>query len=352
MHRHRLATGGRERDGEGGRGGRGRATGARHDRELKLHRLERIDLGRIHRLPIVGQDAAGVARVRIPRPIGPADPLLARLQVVRAIAVQIPLQIVDHLGIPGPIARRRQSAPEFPEQNGRGARAREIAPIFVPHGRQVVGIARVAEIGLREDARRIVVGGVDKPAGRVQPHRRRPGVGEVATPPVTSRRGPLDALHDHQQAGVGGKHGVACPLGGQPPVIDTAVAPGGGAVRLVVEIDANNRRVAHISRCQHREVADPRALRISGRVPEAGGVGTVARIGAVVIQEDLEPNLPGIGHDRIHDLQAALPLQIGVLREVDAVGCASGVEELVAVGQADRVEAERLHLVHHLPVAT
>ena len=70
-----------------------------------------------------------------------------------------------------------------------------------------------------------------------------------------------------------------------------------------------------------------------------------------MIEEDLEPDLAGIGHDLVHDLQAALPLQVGVLREVDAVGRASRVEELVGVGQADRVEAERLHLIHHLLVA-
>ena len=211
-----------------------------------MHRLEGIDLGRIHRLPIIGQDAAGVARVGIPRPIGPADPLLARLQVVRAVAIEIPLQIGDHLGIPGLVAGGGQFAAEFTQQHRRDAGAGEIAPVFVPHARQVVGIAGVAEIGLREDARRVIVRGVDQPAGGVQPHRRGAGIREIAAPPVTPRGGFLDTLHDDQQVGVGGEHGVATPLGGQSPVVHAAVAPGGGSVRLVVEIDADDGRVARI----------------------------------------------------------------------------------------------------------
>ena len=71
-----------------------------------------------------------------------------------------------------------------------------------------------------------------------------------------------------------------------------------------------------------------------------------------MVEDHLEPDLAGIGHDRVHDLQTTPPLQVGVLAEVDAVGLAAGVEELVAVRQADRVEAERLHLIHHLPVAS
>ena len=121
-------------------------------------------------------------------------------------------------------------------------------------------------------------------------------------------------------------------------------------MRLVVEVDADHRRVACIAGGEHREVADPLALGIRGRVPEAGRIGTVAGLRAVVVEEDLEPDLAGIGHDLVHDLQAALPLQVGILRVVDTVGRAARVEELVAVGQTDRVEAERLHLIHHLLV--
>ena len=195
------------------------------------------------------------------------------------------------------------------------------------------------------------MGRIDEPAWSVQSHRRRPGIRQIAAPPVAARGGGLDALHDHQQVGIGGEHGVATPLRGQPPVVDAAIAPGGRPVRLVVEIDADDRRVARIAGGQHREVADPLALGIGGRVPETGGIGTVAGFRAMVIEEDLEPDLVGVGHDLVHDLQTALPLQVGVLRVVDAVGSAAGVEELIGVGQADRVEAERLHLIHHLLVA-
>ena len=120
---------------------------------------------------------------------------------------------------------------------------------------------------------------------------------------------------------------------------------------LVVEVDADDGRVSRIAGGQHGQIADPFAFGIRGRVPEARGIGAVARLGAVMIEEDLEPDLAGVAHDLVHDLQTILPLQVRVFVEVDAIGSAPRIEELIAVGEADRVEAERLHLIHHLLVA-
>ncbi len=103
-------------------------------------------------------------------------------------------------------------------------------------------------------------------------------------------------------------------------------------MRFIVEIDADDGRVARIAGGQHRQVADPLALGIRGRVPEAGRIGAVACFRAVVIEEDLEADLARVGHDLVHDLQAALPLQVGILVEVDAVGRAARIEELITVG--------------------
>ena len=71
----------------------------------------------------------------------------------------------------------------------------------------------------------------------------------------------------------------------------------------------------------------------------------------MVIQKDFETDLSGVGHDLVHDLNPVQALQVGILVEIDAVGRTAGIEQLIAVGQADRIEAQRLHLIHHLLVA-
>ena len=70
-----------------------------------------------------------------------------------------------------------------------------------------------------------------------------------------------------------------------------------------------------------------------------------------MVENHPQADLAGVVHDRVHHLEAVAALEFGVLEEVDAIRGARGIEELVAVGQPDRVEAERLHLIHHLTVA-
>ena len=67
-----------------------------------------------------------------------------------------------------------------------------------------------------------------------------------------------------------------------------------------------------------------------------------------MIENDAQPDLPRIGDDLVHNLQAALPSQIGVLREVDSLRNAAGIEQLIGKWQTNGVEAKLLHLVHHV----
>ena len=164
-------------------------------------------------------------------------------------------------------------------------------------------------------------------------------VRQVAAPPVVARGGPFDALHDHQQVRVGREHGITGPLRRQPPVVRAPVAPRGRPVRLVVKVDADHGRGSRVASREQREVRDPGALGIGRGVPEAGAVGTVARLRAVVVEDDPQADLAGIGHDPVHHLEAVEPLEVGILREVDAVRQAGRCEQLVAVGQTDGVEA-------------
>ena len=100
-------------------------------------------------------------------------------------------------------------------------------------------------------------------------------------------------------------------------------------MRFVVQIGADDRRVAGVARRQHRPIADPTAFGIGRGVPQSRFVGAVAGVGAMMIEHDPQADLPGVVDDLVHDLQAAQPLQIGILREVDAVGRAAGVEQLI-----------------------
>jgi hypothetical protein len=68
---------------------------------------------------------------------------------------------------------------------------------------------------------------------------------------------------------------------------------------------------------------------------------------AVMVEHDPQSDLAGVVDDLVHDLQAVETLQVGVFREVDAVGGAARIEQLIGVGQSNGVEALLLHLVHH-----
>ena len=195
------------------------------------------------------------------------------------------------------------------------------------------------------------MGGVDQPPGDIEHDRPVLHAHEVAAPPVVLVVVRLDAFDEDQPVRVGGQHGIAGPLGRRGPVGCGIAAPGRRPVRLVVQIGADHGRIAGIVPGQHRPVGDPLLLGVSALVPQPVGVGASPGAGAMVIEDDLQADLAGIGHDLVHDLQAGEAGQIRVLAEVDAVGRAAGVKQLVGEGQTDGVEPQIRHLLHHLLVA-
>src|SRR5258708_40075548 len=110
-----------------------------------------------------------------------------------------------------------------------------------------------------------------------------PGAHEVASPPVILVLVRLDALYHDQPGRVDGQDGIATPLGRQPPVGRLhAAAPGRLAMRLVMEIGANDGRVVVVVLGEHDPVADPTRLGQAVGVPQGRlRVG----VGAVLVEE-------------------------------------------------------------------
>src|SRR5262245_34261699 len=67
----------------------------------------------------------------------------------------------------------------------------------------------------------------------------------------------------------------------------------------------------------------------------------------MAIQEHAQPDLAAVGDYLVHDLQSAQSLQIGVQVEINPVWRAARVEELIAIGEPQRVIAEALYLIEH-----
>ena len=139
------------------------------------------------------------------------------------------------------IACRGQIAPKLPQEHRCFARAKQGAPVLVPNGWQIIGIARVAKILLCIDARGIVVRRVHQPVRGIESHRKGSSIGEIAAPPVASRSSDLNALDDDEEIRICRQHGVAASLGSQSPIVGCAIAPRCGTVRFIVQIDADQR---------------------------------------------------------------------------------------------------------------
>src|SRR5262249_56498987 len=106
---------------------------------------------------------------------------------------------------------------------------------------------------------RVVVQRVDDAVGDIQDDGELAGPHQVSAPPVALAVVVLDPLDEDQPVRVGLEYGVAGPLGGQPPVGgQVAVAPAGYAVRLIVQIGADDRRVAGVALRLLYPVFDPR----------------------------------------------------------------------------------------------
>jgi len=102
--------------------------------------------------------------------------------------------------------------------------------------------------------------------------------------------GGLDGAVDEDGAALRGE----APVGGH-----VAAAPGGVAVRLVVQIEANHRGIPFVARGQHLPVADPARFGVCAGVPERR---LPADIGTVAIEDDAQPARSRCVHDRIQHL--------------------------------------------------
>ena len=173
---------------------------------------------------------------------------------------------------------------------------------------------------------------------------------QVAAPPGGLVVVLLHAFHDDQPIGVGGQHGVAAAFSGLVPVGGgVAVAPAGGALGFVEQVGADHRAVARVAARQHGPVVDPALLgvvAVAGDVPHVLAE-VVVSLRRVAVQDHAQADLAAVGDDLVHALDGGQPLQVGVLREVDAVGGHARAQHLVGEGQAQGVEAQALHLIEH-----
>ena len=75
----------------------------------------------------------------------------------------------------------------------------------------------------------------------------------------------------------------------------------------------------------------------------------LARIRAMPVEDDPQPDLPAVGDNSIHDLQGieSLEFRIRSLVEIDTIRHAPGIECLVTERKTNGVESEALDLVEH-----
>ena len=301
-------------------------------------------LGRVHGRPVVQQDAARVVRCRVPVPVGPTDALLARA----GCGV---VHVGDKLGHPRLVPWRLQGRSELADQDRGGAGLIQVAPGGVPQRRQVVRVAGGIEPLLVGDGRRVVVRGINQLVGHVERDGVRLRAAQVAAVPVGLAARGLHALDQQQPIRVDHLDGIAGARGGGGPVGCGAVAPGGGVMRLVRQVGGDDGGVAGVMGGQRLPGADPLRLGVAAVHPQSVGVGVAAGSAAVVVQDDLQADGPGICHDPVHHLRPGQPSQVRVDAVVDAGRHGAGLEQVEREGQADRVEPDLGHLVHHGLVA-
>ncbi len=105
-----------------------------------------------------------------------------------------------------------------------------------------------------------------------------------------------------------------------------AAAPAGGAVRLVVQVDADHGGLFGVAGGKHRP--GRRSSVASGSRWSYQSADSARRQSrAMAVQDDLQADLAGVVDDLVHDLQAGEALQVGVHVEVDAVWNAAGLED-------------------------
>src|SRR5258706_1632503 len=204
--------------------------------------------------PIVLKDATGIARVRVPCPVGITD----------AAGVKEG----DESALPyagGIVARGAPS--EFSQKHGCDIVCLQVSPVFLPDDRQVVRKVRCAKPLLWVDLGPVVVRRIDEFVRLREGYRKHLGTLKVTAPPVEVTMILLDAFHDDKPLWIDGQDGVAHPLGSHAPVCaGIAVAPGCGAVWLVGQVSADDGVIAPVVAGKYDPIIEPAALGALGGV--------------------------------------------------------------------------------------
>ncbi|BFO18644.1 hypothetical protein SHKM778_50320 [Streptomyces sp. KM77-8] len=166
--------------------------------------------------------------------------------------------------------------------------------------------------------------------------------------PVDGDAGPVDALDDDEEVGVGlREEPVAEVLGGAEPVVVVAEAPVGVvpdvAADLVVEVRAHDTLVVPVAAGHEQPVVLP--LRGGpARVPALVAVHSAAPTGGVgvVVEDDREAGVGESAHDGVVHLERGAPPQAGVGGDGVVGDGARVVDHLVGEGQPDAVDPELL----------
>ena len=86
----------------------------------------------------------------------------------------------------------------------------------------------------------------------------------------------------------------------------------GLTMRLVVQVGRNDRGIALVALGQHHPVIDPVLFGKGAVVPQAVLVRAIARMAAMMVQDDPHPELPRIIDDPVDDFEARQPGQIRI----------------------------------------
>src|SRR4051794_2955900 len=83
---------------------------------------------------------------------------------------------------------------------------------------------------------------------------------------------------------------------------------------LVSQVSTDNCRVVQVTSGERFPISNPGRLRVSVGIPKPVRLGTVAGFRAVIVQDNSQPELPGVSDDLVHNLKRIQALQIGVYR--------------------------------------
>ena len=297
----------------------------------------------MHGAPVVLEHAAGITRVGVPGPVGPADALL----------LDVRGELVDPASLDGVGADVLGA--ELADQDRCNALLLDVAEALLPAVGEDRGHVRIREPRLGEDARAVLMRRVDDAVGDGEADRVGADALEVAAPPVAvelipARDGAFNALDDDQPVRGLGQHGIAATLGGAAPVIGCTGAPRSFTMRLVLEVGTDHVGRVGVARCELAPGRHPVVLGVATQpVPERVHEGVVGR--RVVVEDDHQALATGLRDDDVHHLLGRLALQLGVLATavIDAAG-GGRVQHLERERHADRVEAVGLDLGEHVLV--